>query len=307
MRITSLLISLLAVTSGASSLRADFPDSPIFPLWENVPMPGKTTQGEEELKGRFVPGQAFQSMAVFNVSKPTIQFYQVTSGTPTAAVIVCPGGAYHQLQYGSEGINVANGLNKIGVAAFLLKYRVPNKLEDKDRVLMDAQRAIRLIRANAVKWNIDPNKVGMIGFSAGGHLVAWMSTNFEKQMYEPVDEIDKNSARPDFAAMVYPAWLEDRKNKENPYALAPDLPVSEKTPPTFIAHSSDDMPFRNAPIAYYLALRKYEIPAELHLFTKAGHGYGNRPRGYPVDAWPQLFAEWLRYNGYAPKVQESAK
>lgn len=294
----------LAVTP--SHLRADFQDSPVFPLWENVPMPGKPTPGEEVMNGQFVPGQAYQGFTISNVSKPTMQFYQVVSSSPTAAVIVCPGGAYRSLQYASEGVNIANYLNQNGVAAFLLKYRVPNEFNDKDRVYMDAQRAIRLIRANAGKWNIDPNKVGMIGFSAGGHLVAWMSTNYEKSTYEPADEADQISTRPDFVAMVYPAWLDDRKNKGNAFTLAGDIHVDDQTPPAFIVHSSDDLQLRNASIAYYLALREHEVPAELHLFSKAGHGYGNKPRDLPVDAWPQLFAEWLRFKGLAPKAKPIA-
>lgn len=301
MKIKAVLLTL-ALATAPLALHADFPDSPTISLWEGVRMPGKTTPGEEKMEGKFVPGKEIQGFVISNVSKPTMQFYKTQSAAPASAVIVCPGGAYRGLQYGSEGVNIANFLNKIGVSAFILKYRVPNEFKDKDRVFMDAQRAIRLVRANATKWNIDPNKVGMIGFSAGGHLVGWMSTNFDKNTYAPLDDADKLSTRPDFAAMVYPAWLDNRENKANPYTLALDIPVSDKTPPAFIVHSEDDVKLRNASIAYYLALMQREIPVDLHLFAKAGHGYGMKPRGMPVDAWPQLFADWLRFNGFAPAV-----
>lgn len=275
---------------------ADYDDSPFIPLWKGVKMPGKTTDGPEVMNGRFVKGNEYQAFEIKNVGTPAMQFFKADSAKPTAAVVVCPGGAYRGLQYGHEGVNIAKFLNSQGVSAFVLKYRVPNEFNDKDRVYMDAQRAMRLVRKNAREYNVDPSKVGFMGFSAGGHLSAWMSTNYEKELYAPQDAADKMPLRPDFAILVYPAWLDDRGNAENPYALARDIPVTKDTPPAFIAHNMDDKSFINASIAYYLALKKEGVPVDMHLYSKGGHGYGARPRGLPVDSWVPLLAEWLKYN-----------
>lgn len=289
------LLLLLALALFPLALPADFPDAPFIPLWEGVPMPGPTTPGEEIMKNGFVPGKKNQSFVIENVSNPAIQFYKAASETPTAAVIVCPGGAYRSLQYGHEGVDVANLLVGHGISAFILKYRVPNEFKEKDRVYMDAQRAIRLIRFNAQKWNVDPAKVGIIGFSAGGHLAAWMSTNYAKNTYEPLDAADQLPTRPDFAAMVYGAWLNDKYNKENSLALATDLPVNAQTTPAFLVHCVDDKTITaDSSLAYYLALKAQKVPADLHVFDKGGHGHGIRQRGWPIDAWPQLYLAWIK-------------
>ncbi len=283
---------------------ADYDDSPFFNIWEGVKMQG-TTQNKgpvlpESVKGSFKKEKEFQGFEVNNVSIPQLQFFKAESDKPTAAIIVCPGGAYRGLQYGHEGVDIANNLSKMGVSAFILKYRIPNEFNDKDRVYMDAQRAIRLVRHNAKKWNIDPNKVGFMGFSAGGHLSAWMSTNYDKELYAPQDAADKLSVKPNFAVLVYPAWL-DSRNKNEPLTLAKDINVTADTPPAFIVHNIKDTAFYKASIAYFLALEANGVPVDLHMFYEGGHGHGMHPRKKPVDKWFSLLEDWLKYNNFAPK------
>lgn len=301
-------ISTIVAVLGVSFFAfADFDDSPYIPIWEGVKMPGKNTQGPEIVKGAFVKTKQYQGFEIQNVAKPTLQFFKAESATPTAAIIVCPGGAYRGLQYGHEGVDIANNLSKMGVSAFILKYRIPNEFNDKDRVYMDAQRAIRIIRLNAKKWNIDPDKIGFMGFSAGGHLSAWMSTNYDKKMYEPIDAADKLSVKPNFAVLVYPAWLNSKqrnpetKKNEDTLELASDISVTPETPPAFIVHNIKDKDFYRASIAYFLALEANKVPVDMHMFYEGGHGHGMHPRKKPVDQWFSIFSQWLIFNGYAPK------
>jgi acetyl esterase/lipase len=300
MKKTFFLIASLLAAGSLPSL-ADFDDSPFIPLWQGVTMPGKPTPGPEEMKGQFVKGKEWQGFEIKNVSEPTLQFYKAEANVPTAAIIVCPGGAYRGLQYGHEGVDIANHLQKIGVSAFILKYRVPNEFNDKDRVYMDAQRAIRLIRYKAKEWNVDPDKVGFMGFSAGGHLTVWMSGNADQKTYEPVDDADKMPTKPNFAVMVYPAWL-DSRDKASPLTLAKDIHVTAESPRTFIIHNMQDTSFYKASIAYFLALQENGVPVDFHMFNEGGHGHGMHPKNMPVDIWFQLLTDWLRYNGYAPKA-----
>jgi acetyl esterase/lipase len=232
-----------------------------------------------------------------NVSTPTLTVYRPPADKATgAAVLVCPGGGYHILALDLEGTEVCDWLNSIGVTAVLLKYRVPRR-EGRPRhaaPLEDAQRAMGLIRKNAAAWGIDPRRVGVLGFSAGGHLAAAVSTNPERA-YPAVDDADRLPARPDFAVVVYPGYLAANDGKGP--GVAPELPVSKETPPTFLVQTQDDSVPVESSLYYYLALRQAGVRAELHVYPTGGHGYGLRPTEKAVTHWPKRAEEWLRAEG----------
>jgi acetyl esterase/lipase len=205
-----------------------------------------------------------------------------------SAVIVCPGGGYQILAYDLEGTEIAAWLNKLGYTAFVLQYRIPGK---KEGALQDAQRAIRIVRNNSQKWNINPEKTGIMGFSAGGSLSARASTNFNKKTYAPIDKSDSLSCRPSFAMLIYPAYLDQGPN----LTLTPELELSKDVPPVFIFQTADD-PYGNSALVMAGALRNAKLPVELHLLPSGGHGYGLRPGKIAAETWPLLAEKWLTNN-----------
>ncbi len=232
-----------------------------------------------------------------NVSTPTLTYYRAPKEKNTgAAVVVFPGGGYNILALDLEGTEVCEWLNSIGVNAVLLKYRVPKRpgLEKHAAALQDAQRAIGLVRSRASEFAIDPQRLGVLGFSAGGHLGAALSASAGQRTYPPVDDADKVSCRPDFSVLIYPAYLtlKDQNDKINP-----ETAVSSNTPPTFMAITQDD-PVRVENVLFYsLALKQSGVPFELHVYPKGGHGYGLRRTDNPVTAWPDRAADWMRSRG----------
>jgi acetyl esterase/lipase len=204
-----------------------------------------------------------------------------------AAVIVCPGGGYVRLAYDKEGTEIASWLNKQGYAAFVLSYRVPNK---RSGAFQDAQRALRIVRSNALKWNLNTDKIGIIGFSAGADVSARASILFNSKTYKPVDASDSISCRPDFAMLIYPAYFDQGENR----SLTPDLKISNLTPPVFIFQATDDG-LANSSLVMAGALRDAKIPVELHLLPKGGHGYGLRPGNPAAETWPGLAEKWLNH------------
>jgi acetyl esterase/lipase len=221
------------------------------------------------------------------VTDPAVEVYLADPATNNkSAVIVCPGGAYRILAYDKEGTEIAGWLNKLGYSAFVLQYRIPDK---KEGALQDAQRALRIVRKNASKWNLDPEKIGIMGFSAGGSLSARTSTLFNKKTYSPVDNADSLSCRPSFAMLIYPAYLDLGPNK----TLTPELELTKNTPPIFIFQTADD-PYGNSALVMAGALRDAKLPVELHLFPTGGHGYGLRPEKRAAIAWPMLAEKWLQ-------------
>jgi len=228
-----------------------------------------------------------------NVSNPTIIIYQPEQNRNTGtAIIVCPGGGYNILAMDLEGTEVCEWLNSIGVTGVLLKYRVPKRPGDEKHLLplADAQRALRLVRFRAKDWNINPQRIGVLGFSAGGHLTANLSNNHDERAYEPVDDADKVSARPDFALPIYPAylWLKDQGDK-----LAPELKITTNTPPTFLVQTEDDGIRVENSLFYYLALKQAKVSVEMHLYPSGGHGYGLRLTEKVVTTWPKRAEEWM--------------
>ena len=225
------------------------------------------------------------------VSDPTITIYPASDEVATgAAMVVCPGGGYEILAYDLEGDEICQWLNEIGVTAVLLKYRVPRRtgLEKHTAPLQDVQRAISLVRSKAEELNLDPQRIGVMGFSAGAHLAAMASTSYDKRTYPEVDAADKVSCKPDFCLLVYPAYL-DGPN----FTIAPELKVTAQTPPTMLVQTEDDKSYINSSLFYYYALKEVGVPATMHLYSKGGHGYGLRDTGNTVNEWPYRAEEWF--------------
>lgn len=228
-----------------------------------------------------------------HVSKPTLTHFPAQGKSPTdMAVVICPGGGYNILAIDKEGWEIAEFLAEHGIHAFVLKYRLPRKDEATryGPALQDAQRAIRVIRHRAPEWGIALHKIGIMGFSAGGHLSAVTSTRSNTPHYEAKDDIDAVSCRPDFCGLAYPAYL---VTKTSPTQITAELTISKTTPPTFLVQTSDDPVLVENSIYYYLALKQHQIPAQLHVFHQGPHGYGLRPKDIPVGTWPHRFVEWL--------------
>lgn len=229
-----------------------------------------------------------------NVSEPTIAIYKPSKPNGTA-VIVSPGGGYSILAIEHEGTQTCEWLNTLGVTAILLKYRVPKRemqLPENLAAIQDAQRAVSLTRANAKAWGIDPNRIGMLGFSAGGNLTAWACLA-DKRHYEAIDDADKFSSKPSFAALIYPAYLVDKAGE-----LKPEYKVTKDSPPMFFAHSNDDPVTPLSSAMLYAALKKNGVPSELHIYATGGHGYGMKKIPHPVASWPDRCGDWLKSRGY---------
>jgi acetyl esterase/lipase len=236
-----------------------------------------------------------------NVTKPTLTIYRPAKEKDTGtAMVICPGGGYWNLFWELEGEEVAAWLNSIGVTGIILKYRVPRRPDEplgvpSRRPLQDAQRAVSLVRARAKEWGIDPERIGMIGFSAGGHLAIATATSFEKRTYEPQDDVDKVSSRPNFAIAAYSGYLKAKDKDE----LAPGLRVPAGTPPVFLAHGSDDLisPPEHS-VVMYLALKRAGIPAEMHIYGDTAHDFAVRKLDRHCATWTQACADWLRQQGF---------
>ena len=211
-----------------------------------------------------------------------------------AAMVVCPGGGYNILAYDLEGDEVCEWLNDLGVTAVLLKYRVPRRegRAKHEAPLQDVQRAIGYVRAHAAEMDIDPERIGVMGFSAGAHLSAMASNSFQKRTYPRVDAADDVSCRPDFCLLVYPAYLDGKD-----FQLAPEVKVSSSTPPTLLIQAEDDKAYINSSLFYYYALKEAGVPAWMHLYSKGGHGYGLRDTGAAVNEWPDRAEDWSREIG----------
>lgn len=242
-----------------------------------------------------------QTRLITDVTRPTLTIYPAQPGKATGtAMIICPGGGYWDLYWQLEGEEVANWLNSNGVTGIILKYRVPRrpdepKPEPARRPLEDAQRAVSLVRSKAKEWQISPQRIGIIGFSAGGHLAIATATSFEQRTYAPIDDIDQVSCRPDFSVLVYPGYLKPKDKDE----LSPGLRIPTNTPPVFLAHGGADIisPPEHS-VVMYLALRKAGIPAELHIYAGAAHDFGVRSTDQPCSAWTQSCVAWLQHQGF---------
>ena len=227
-----------------------------------------------------------------NVSTPTLTLYSPKGKNTGVAVVVFPGGAYRILAIDLEGTEVCDWLNSAGLTCVLVKYRVPDSgpYPKSSAALQDAQRAVGIVRSHAIEWHIDPNRIGVLGFSAGAHLAAALSTHFDQRLYEAIDAADQLSCRPNFAVIVYPGYL---ALAEQNFAPNPDIHVTDKTPPSFIVQAEDDTAHVENATVYFLALKNAKVPAELHIYAQGGHGYGLRRTALPVTTWPQSVMTWL--------------
>jgi acetyl esterase/lipase len=302
--IVALIIALVPLSSKADEpgKEALSRGNPI-PLWPGIAPGEKGDIGEEHDTTKpdpKVPKEKY-IIRLGNVSKPTLTVFRPPADKETGtAVVVCPGGGYSILAYDLEGTEICDWLNSVGVTGVLLKYRVPARKgrERYDAPLQDVQRTIGLVREHAKEWGINPKRVGVLGFSAGGHLAAAVSNNYATRTYPEVDEADKQSCRPDFTVLIYPAYL---TAKDDLSKLAPELKVTKETPPAFIVQTQDDpIKVENA-YTYALALKNAKVPAELHVYATGGHGYGLRPAGHTVTTWPARCAEWMGAMGWLKK------
>ena len=294
------------------------------PIW-----PGQAPDAQP-VAGPEVVETSSLGAGVSNVSQPTMTVYSPPGSNTGAAVVVFPGGGYWGLAIDLEGTEVCDWLTPKGITCVLLKYRVPPEkgypksapypksgpYPESPMALEDAQRTVGLLRFHAAEWHIDPHKIGVLGFSAGGHLSAAMSTHFAKRLYPAVDAADKESCRPDFAVVLYPGHLSlggalwDAKqgpkkfvvphppNADTHVSLNPDLHVTSQTPPTFLLQAEDDhVDSVDDSLAYYIALKKAGVPVEMHLYAQGGHAFGLRRTKFPITGWPQLVEAWLKTIG----------
>jgi acetyl esterase/lipase len=266
------------------------------PIWPGAVPDAQPVPGLESMivkDDHLIAGKPW--VAVVNVSQPTMTVYSPKGTNTGVAVVVFPGGGYMCLAIDLEGTEICDWLTSRGITAVLLKYRVPTprlgEYAESPLALEDAQRTVGLVRFHAAEWHIDPHKIGVIGFSAGGHMVTAMSTHFDKRLYPAVDAADKESCRPDFAIALYPGHLwKDDKNFE----LNPNVPVTSNTPPTFLLQTEDDpVDNVNNSLVYYIALKKAGVPVEMHLYAHGGHAFGLRRTKFPITRWPQLVEKWL--------------
>lgn len=314
-RVSTTLLAFLAFAAGEPGLAAGqtpwqpSPGHTQVPIWPGVIPDAQPVKGPE-VSGTVVDATGSKKLVggrpwvyVDRVSQPTMTVYSPVGSNTGAAVVVFPGGGYNVLAIDLEGTEVCDWLTSKGITCVLLKYRVPcvksGPYQDCRTALEDAQRTIGLVRFQAAQWHVDPHKIGVLGFSAGGHMVAAMSTHFEKRLYPTVDAADTESCRPDFAIALYPGHL---AVPERGFALNPDIQVTSRTPPTFLVQAEDDPmdPVENS-LVYHAALRKARVPAELHLYVKGGHAFGLRRTSFPITEWPQLVEKWLGTIGMISK------
>ncbi len=277
------LLFLLALTPIRPIPAEPPPPTVTLPLWPDGKMPGHGADQPEKED----PARGDNVQRITDVSQPTLNVMRAPGDGPAPAMIVCPGGAYGLLSYDLEGTEIGTWLNSLGITALVLKYRVPN---NRDGAFQDVQRAVRLARLHGGDWKIDPDKLGIIGFSAGGHLAARLSTNFAQSAYPDIDATDHLSCQPNFTILVYPAYLEVNGQ------LPAELPVTGTVPRTLIVHTEDDRKYVVGSKVYHAALDAAHVPNEFLLYQTGGHGYGLRCKK-EAAIWPKQAAEWLQQIG----------
>lgn len=334
-RKASLLVPCLVCVLGASTQKFVWQPSPghiQIPIWPRTPPDPQPVAGPESAEmsdDSLIAGKP--TVWITNVTRPTMTVYSPKGKNTGAAVVVFPGGGYQGLAIDLEGTEVCDWLTPRGITCVLLKYRVTDvgpypksgPYPESPMALEDAQRTLGLVRFRAAEWHIDPHKIGVLGFSAGGHLSAAISNHFDKRLYPPVDAADKLSCRPDFAVPIYPGHLSlgaaewDAKqgtkkfvlphadhlsDADKELALNPDLHVTNRTPPTFLIQAEDDnVDNVDDSLAYYIALKNAKAPVEMHLYAQGRHAFGLRRTKFPITGWPDLVETWLKTIGMIPE------
>jgi acetyl esterase/lipase len=280
-----------------------------IPIWPKAPPDEQPVPGPEYVvtASHLVAGRHY--VAVFNVSRPTLTIYSPPGKNTGAAIMVLPGGGFEVLAMDLEGSEACDWLTSRGITCVLLKYRVPSapynwhcncrphNLETSTQSLEDVQRTMGLVRLHAAEWHIDPHRIGVLGFSAGGYLAAEISAKYRRRLYAAVDAADKQSARPDFAVLAYPGHLATDNN-----TLNPNVPVFAETPPTFLVQAEDDdIDGVKQSLVYFSALQKAGAPVEMHLYAQGGHAFGLRRTRLPITNWPSLVETWLHTIGMTPE------
>jgi acetyl esterase/lipase len=332
MKLSNVALCVVFACGGLSAQTLVWQPSPghtQVPIWPGAAPDPQPVAGPEKVE---TSGNEFlvagrPAVGVSNVTRPTMTVYSPTGKNTGAAVVVFPGGGYQVLAIDLEGTEVCDWLTPKGITCVLLKYRVTDvgpypksgPYPESPMALEDAQRTVGLVRFHAAEWHIDPHKIGVLGFSAGGHLSAAISTHFAKRLYPAVDAADKESCRPDFAVAIYPGHLSlsaaewDAKqgtrqfvvphsaNADEDLGSNPEIPVTSQTPPTFLLQAEDDhVDNVNDSLAYYIALKNAGVPVEMHLYAHGGHAFGLRRTKFPITGWPQLVEVWLETIGMIP-------
>jgi acetyl esterase/lipase len=287
------LVVLLAVVATGASM-AD--EKLVIPLWPTgLPADAKAIDADriEQLKAKQTDER------ITYVAEPTLTIYQAEPATANGcAVVVCPGGGYNILAWPKEGLELAEWFNSFGVTAAVLKYRVPRRDPERPHwePLQDAQRAIRVVRKNADRWRVEPDRIGILGFSAGGHLTFMAGTHYDESTYQAVDDADRLSARPDFMCPIYAAYL-GNDYRDDRAELGVLVKITKDTPPAFMAVTLDD-DYRGVQAGFLLAeFKKAGVPVEAHIYAVGGHGYGIRPSDLPVSTWHLRLKDWMRASG----------
>jgi len=314
---SAIIVACVAIAwSGASAQTSPWQPAPghaQVPIWPGA-APGARSVADSEkagpVQGHTVAGKPWTYVS--NVSRPTLTVYSPKGRNTGAAIVVFPGGGYQILAIDLEGTEVCDWLTSKGITCVLLKYRVPRtgpswqpdcrcQINPKPQpALQDAQRTMGLVRLHAAEWHVDPHKVGVLGFSAGGHLAAAISNDFRKRAYRAVDAADRESARPDFAVVLYPGhlWMP----RAGRLAFNSDIHVTRDTPPTFLLQAeTDSVDNVNQALVYYTALKDAGVNTEMHLYRDGGHAFGLRRTKDPITEWPQLVEKWLRTIGISPE------
>ena len=291
MTLTVRCLFLLVILYSISFVPLSADENPEINLWPAGAVPDEPEGIEKRKKPTTI--DKVGKMRIAYVDEPSITVYKASKDRSNGtSVIIFPGGGYNILAWTHEGTEIAEWLNSLGVSAFVLKYRVPRRDPEKPHTLplQDAQRAIRIVRSRSKEWGIDPGRIGALGFSAGGHLAIMSGTHYGDKTYERIDDADDLSSRPDFLIPIYPAYLGDRKNRDQLSGL---VDINKNTPPMFIAITHDDSDRAYYSALLYAALKKSGVVGELHIYSKGGHGYGMRKSKDPVHTWPDRCADWL--------------
>ena len=343
MKLLILAVWIVFAVAGLRAQTAQWQPSPghaQIPIWPGTAPDAQPTTGPEQMGTNtkaLVAGRPWVYIA--NVSNPTMTVYSPKGKNTGVAVVVFPGGGYQVLAIDLEGTEVCDWLASKGITCVLLKYRVPGHggypkpaypksgpYPESPMALDDAQRTMGLVRLHAAEWHIDSHKVGVLGFSAGGHLVAAISTHYEKRLYSAVDAADEESCRPDFAVALYPGHLslaaaewdaeQSRRtfvvlhaaNADKDLTLNPAIPVTHDTPPTFLLQAEDDhVDNVDDALSYYIALKNAGVPVEMHLYVHGGHAFGLRHAKQPITDWPTLVERWLGTIGMTGPVPSRSR